>query len=102
MAQSALVQTRIDVDIKKQAATVLEAIGLTVSDAVRIMLTRAAKEGMLPFALAPDSATYDRWFRSQVQAALNDPRAAVSAKEVNAHFALRRADASRRIHDEPE
>ena len=45
MAAKALVQTRIDVDVKEQATQVLENMGLTVSDAVRILLTRTAKEG---------------------------------------------------------
>ena len=45
MVAKALVQTRIDVDVKEQATVVLENMGLTVSDAVRILLTRTAKEG---------------------------------------------------------
>jgi len=39
MAANALVQTRIDGAIKDEAAVVLSAMGLTVSDAVRLMLT---------------------------------------------------------------
>ena len=39
MAANALVQTRIDPVIKERATAVLEDMGLTVSDAVRIMLT---------------------------------------------------------------
>lgn len=58
MAANALVQTRIDGDIKKEAAVVLEAIGLTVSDAVRLMLTRVAREKALPFEpLIPSETT---------------------------------------------
>src|ERR1035438_918121 len=44
MAANALVQTRIDGTIKDEATVVLSAIGLTVSDAVRLMLTRVARE----------------------------------------------------------
>ncbi len=36
MAANALVQTRIDADIKDRATAVLQNMGLTVSDAVRI------------------------------------------------------------------
>ena len=36
MASNALVQTRIDTDVKERATAVLENMGLTVSDAVRI------------------------------------------------------------------
>jgi hypothetical protein len=41
MVAKALVQTRIDAAVKEQATIVLENMGLTVSDAVRILLTRA-------------------------------------------------------------
>lgn len=53
-----LVQARIDKEIKEEAATVLAAMGLTVSDAVRLLLTRVAKERALPFApLVPNADT---------------------------------------------
>src|SRR5450755_3843860 len=51
MPANALVQTRIDPAVKERAAAVLEGIGITVSEAVRILLTRTANEGALPFAL---------------------------------------------------
>lgn len=51
MAADALGQTRIDAEIKDRAAAVLEGMGLTVSDAVRILLTRVAHEGGLPVGL---------------------------------------------------
>lgn len=58
MAANALVQTRIDGAIKDEAAAVLAAMGLTVSDAVRLMLTRVAREKALPFEpLTPDATT---------------------------------------------
>ena len=41
MAANALVQTRIDADVRDRASAVLEGMGLTVSDAVRILLTRS-------------------------------------------------------------
>jgi DNA-damage-inducible protein J len=49
MAANQLVQTRIDGAIKKEAAAVLAAMGLTVSDAVRLLLTKVAHEHALPF-----------------------------------------------------
>jgi DNA-damage-inducible protein J len=58
MAANALVQTRIDGAIKKEAAAVLESIGLTVSDAVRLMLMRVAQDKALPFEpLIPNKKT---------------------------------------------
>ena len=96
MAASALVQTRIDPALKERAAAVLDNMGLTVSDAVRILLTRIANEGALPFAFATDPAAHDAWFRAKVQEALNDPRPAIAQEEVEAHFAKRRASAVRK------
>ena len=49
MAANQLVQTRIDGAIKEEAAAVLAAMGLTVSDAVRLLLTKVAREHALPF-----------------------------------------------------
>ena len=58
MAANAVVRARIDEHIKEEAATVLATMGLTVSDAFRIMLTRVAREKALPFEpLAPNAET---------------------------------------------
>lgn len=58
MAATQLVQARIDGAIKSEAAAVLAAMGLTVSDAVRLMLTRVAREHALPFdPLVPNPTT---------------------------------------------
>ena len=58
MAANQLVQARIDGAIKEEAATVLAAMGLTVSDAVRLLLTRVAREHALPFdPLIPNATT---------------------------------------------
>ena len=55
---SVIVQARIDPEVKKEAAAVLSAIGLTVSDAVRLMLIRVAHEKALPFhPLIPNGET---------------------------------------------
>jgi DNA-damage-inducible protein J len=96
MPANALVQTRIDRAVKKRAAAVLEELGITVSDAVRILLTRTANEGALPFALTNNAAEYDAWFRAKVQEALNDPRPGIPHEKVEAHFARRRAAALRK------
>ncbi len=96
MAANALVQTRIDADVKERATAVLEAMGLTVSDAVRILLTRTANEGAPPFELVADTADHDAWFRAKVREALDDPRPGIPREEVEAHFARRRAAAARK------
>lgn len=58
MAANALVQARINRAIKEEASAVLETMGLTVSDAVRLLLTRVAHEHLLPFnPLVPNAKT---------------------------------------------
>ncbi|ATE60091.1 type II toxin-antitoxin system RelB/DinJ family antitoxin [Thauera sinica] len=58
MAANAVVRARIDERIKEEASVVLAAMGLTVSDAFRIMLTRIAREKALPFEpLVPNETT---------------------------------------------
>ena len=49
MAANALVQTRINSTVKAEASAVLATKGLTVSDAVRLLLTRVAHDKALPF-----------------------------------------------------
>ena len=48
-------------------AAALARIGLTVPDAVCILLTRVAAEGGLPAGLATDPDSYDAWFRARVR-----------------------------------
>ena len=58
MSANAVVRARIDEHIKEEATVVLAAMGLTVSDAFRIMLTRVAREKALPFEpLIPNDTT---------------------------------------------
>jgi DNA-damage-inducible protein J len=73
MPANALVQTRIDPAIRDRAA------------AVRILLTRTANEGALPFDVS-DNASHDAWFRAMVQEAMDDPRPVVPQGDVEAEF----------------
>ena len=60
VAANRIVQARIDGAVKEEAAAVLAAMGLTVSDAVRLLLTRVAHEKALPFApLIPNAVTVE-------------------------------------------
>ncbi len=51
MTTTTMVHVRLDDQIKAQATEALAAMGLSVSDAVRVFLTRVAAEKQLPFAL---------------------------------------------------
>lgn len=58
MSANSVVRARINEHIKEEATIVLAAMGLTVSDAFRIMLTRVAHEKALPFEpLVPNATT---------------------------------------------
>ena len=58
MPSNTVVRARIDGQIKEEAAAVLDAMGLTVSEAFRMLLTRIAKERALPFEpLVPKEET---------------------------------------------
>jgi DNA-damage-inducible protein J len=60
MSANAVVRARIDEHIKEEATIVLASMGLTVSDAFRIMLTRIAREKSLPFEpLVPNAETIE-------------------------------------------
>jgi DNA-damage-inducible protein J len=51
MTQNAVLRARISEEVKNEAAAVLAGMGLTVSDACRIFLTKVAREKALPFEL---------------------------------------------------
>jgi len=58
MPATEMVHVRIDKRVKAQAAKTLSAMGLSVSDAVRVLLTRVAAERALPFEVkVPNSTT---------------------------------------------
>lgn len=60
MTANAVVRARIDEHIKEEASVVLASMGLTVSDAFRLLLTRVAKEKALPFEpLVPNQETIE-------------------------------------------
>lgn len=49
MASTDIVRARIDGHVKEEASTVLAQMGLSVSDAIRMLLTRIATDKALPF-----------------------------------------------------
>jgi DNA-damage-inducible protein J len=51
MPAAEVVRARIDPELKREATAVLAQMGLSVSDAIRIMLVRVAAEHALPFAV---------------------------------------------------
>jgi DNA-damage-inducible protein J len=66
MPSDAVVRARIDRQVKEKAASVLADMGLSVSDAIRLLLVRVAAEKALPFDIKVPNA--------ETQAAMNEPR----------------------------
>ena len=60
MSANSVVRARIDERIKREASAVLAAMGLTVSDAFRLMMVRIARDKALPFEpLVPNEETIE-------------------------------------------
>lgn len=60
MTVNAVIETPIDDALQEEAAAVLATMGLTVSDAVRLLLIRIAREHALPFdPLIPNAETVE-------------------------------------------
>lgn len=60
MTKDTVVRARIDSQTKKQASEALRAMGLSVSDAVRLLLICVAEENQLPFKVQiPNRSTLE-------------------------------------------
>ena len=57
MATDSIVRARIDATTKAEASAVLAGMGMSVSDAIRMMLTKVAREHTLPFDIRPNAET---------------------------------------------
>ena len=66
-AQTSMLHIRVDDDIKEQATVALTAMGLSVSDAVRLFLHRVVVDQAFPLELKVPNA--------QTQAAMEESRA---------------------------
>lgn len=56
MASNTMIHVRVDEKIKAEASETLAAMGLTVSDAVRVFLTRVVADKELPFTVKAPNA----------------------------------------------
>ncbi|MEC3912925.1 type II toxin-antitoxin system RelB/DinJ family antitoxin [Sphingobium sp. CR2-8] len=57
MAATEVVRVRIDSDLKREASAVLAVMGLSVSDAIRLMLVRVVSDKNLPFDIRVPNVT---------------------------------------------
>ena len=73
MSATAFVRARVDEKLKDDATAILDDIGLTVSDVVRMTLTRIVKDKALPFELTTPNA--------ETRAAMAESRAMMAARK---------------------
>ncbi|MFD0708222.1 type II toxin-antitoxin system RelB/DinJ family antitoxin [Photorhabdus akhurstii] len=76
--QTSILHVRVDDKLKADATENLSNLGLTISDAVHILLTYIVKDGVLP----ADLEAYDARFHAKVQEALNDTRQPVPHQQI--------------------
>lgn len=79
---SSMLHVRVDDQLKADATQKLANFGLTISDAVRILLTRVSQEGGLPLGLTADPDAYDAWFRAKVIESMKDVRPSKPHRDV--------------------
>lgn len=72
MAHTTMLHVRVDDEIKTQASEALAAMGLSVSDAVRILLKRVVNDQAFPLELKVPNA--------QTRAAMEESRAMLEAR----------------------
>ena len=73
MAQSSMLHIRIDDETKTQATEALAAMGLSMSDAVRILLKRVVNDQAFPLELKVPNA--------ETRAAMEEARAMMKARQ---------------------
>lgn len=107
MTERALAAKRGSVRIFRKFETLvgyLKGIGVakyqvdaTGFDPVALNITHRGKVASSRMKAAHEAAAYDKWFREQVQEAIDDPRPSIPNAEVKKHFAARRKELQKRI-----
>lgn len=72
MARTTMLHVRVDDEVKAQASEALEAMGLSISDAVRILLKRVVNDQAFPLELKVPNA--------QTRTAIRESRAMAKAR----------------------
>ncbi|GEM_PF-786732 len=70
-----MIRSRIDASLKIEAQSLLDGMGLSMSEAIRLFLHQVVAEKGLPFPvkLSKEAAEeHDRWFRQQVKSAVEE------------------------------
>ena len=78
------VRARIDTDTKERAAEALQAMGLSISDAIRLLMLRIADERRMPFEIKAPNAT-TRKAMAELEAGKGKSFASVEALMADLH-----------------
>ena len=78
------VRARIDTETKERAAEALEAMGLSISDAIRLLMLRIADERRMPFEIKAPNAT-TRKAMAELEAGKGKSFASVEALMADLH-----------------
>ena len=107
MTERALAAKRGSVRIFRKFETLvgyLKGIGVakyqvdaTGFDPVALKITHRGEVASNRMKAAHEAAAYDKWFREQVQEAIDDPRPSIPNAEVKKHFAAKRKELQKRI-----
>jgi DNA-damage-inducible protein J len=84
IAADTYVRARIDTSTKERAADALEAMGLSISDAIRLLMLRIADERRLPFEVKVPNAT-TRKAMAELEAGKGKRFASVEAMMADLH-----------------
>ena len=84
IAADTYVRARIDTQTKERAAEALEAMGLSISDAIRLLMLRIADERRLPFEVKVPNAT-TRKAIAELEAGKGERFASVDALMADLH-----------------
>lgn len=107
MTERALAAKRGSVRIFRKFETLvgyLKGIGVakyqvdaTGFDPVALKITHRGEVASNRMKAAHEAAAYDKWFREQVQEAIDDPRPSIPNAGVKKHFATKRKELQKRI-----
>lgn len=81
-----MLHVRVKPDLKKDAEKTLEAVGLSLSEAIRIFLHGVVRNKGMPVGLGSDPETYDRWIDDKIEKALNDKRPLIPLADADARI----------------
>jgi DNA-damage-inducible protein J len=99
-----MIRSRIDASLKIEAQSLLEGMGLSMSEAIRLFLHQVVAEKGLPFPvkLSKEAAEeHDRWFRQQVKSAVEEAdkpgTVFIPHEQVRGRWAAKRKELAQRV-----